>query len=288
MSTLTLEFAHCRYRLTGLLPEQERHVRARFGALECPAALASDVEIEVVQSPEPERFMARPIGPVEYRVAMAYGERQIAIAGIGFSAAIERASFRTQMQTCLGDEWFLGAFENLLRVVAAYRLFSVGALVIHSAALSDGERGFLFCGRSGAGKTTICVLADTLRLTIFSDELNAIVPSGESFSLQAMPFAGDFGGTPVRHPPFPLTGLLGLEHALVARLDTCSQAQAVSRIVASCPYLNADPMVSEQLTERAVQLVDRIPLRVLSFATDTTFWSVLDHEYRIAQAALPR
>ncbi|MDH3845569.1 MAG: hypothetical protein OES69_16645, partial [Myxococcales bacterium] len=54
------------------------------------------------------------------------------------------------------------------------------------------------------------------------------------------------------------------------------------------PYLNADPMVSEQLTERAVQLVDRIPLRVLSFATDTTFWSVLDHEYRIAQAALPR
>lgn len=288
MSALTIEFAQCRYGLNGLLPEQEKQVRTRFGALECASTLKADVEIGVLQSAEPERFMSKLTGPVEYQVVVAYGEKQIAVAGIGFSATIERGALQTRMQTCLTDEWFLGAFENLFRVVTAYRLFSVGALVIHSAALSDGERGFLFCGRSGAGKTTICDLADTLHLTIFSDELNAILPNGGSFSLQAMPFAGDFGGTPVRHPPFPLTGLLGLEHDSVARLHTCSKAQAVSRIVASCPYLNADPMLSEQLTERAVQLVDRIPLRVLSFAKDTSFWSVLDHEYRIAQAALPR
>ena len=83
----------------------------------------------------------------------------------------------------------------------------------HSAAFTDGVRGFLFCGRSGAGKTTLCGLADEL---------------------------------------------------------------------------NADPLLIDELTTRVAQLVERIPLRILSFAKDTTFWSVLDHEYRSPHAMLPR
>ena len=158
----------------------------------------------------------------------------------------------------------------------------------HSAAFTDGVRGFLFCGRSGAGKTTLCGLADELELDVLSDELNAVTPSNGSFELRAMPFAGDFGGAPRAHPPYPLTGLLGLGHSTAPLVHGCSKAEAVSRIVASCPYINADPLLIDELTTRVAQLVERIPLRILSFAKDTTFWSVLDHEYRSPHAILPR
>jgi hypothetical protein len=35
-------------------------------------------------------------------------------------------------------------------------------------------------------------------------------------------------------------------------------------------------------------LVERVPLRVLSFAKDTRFWRILDHEYRSPHATLSR
>jgi hypothetical protein len=282
----TIGFAGGRYRFTGLSPEQADLVRCRFAGLLCAEGAKPDVQIEIHQNPNTARFMRRPYGPVEYRVQVAHDEERISVAGIGFDADIGRATLRAQMQTCLTDAWFLGAFENLLRVIVCYRLFAEGALVMHSAAFTDGSRGFLFCGRSGAGKTTLCSLADELELSILSDELNAITTRGGRLALQAMPFAGDFGGVPSPHPPYPLTGLLSLEHGPAPLLRDCSKAEAVSRIVASCPYVNADPWLVDELTSRVVQLVSRVPFQILAFSKDTTFWSILDHEYRRAGPAV--
>jgi hypothetical protein len=276
----TIGFAGCRYCFTGLSAKQADLVRSRFAALLCADDAEPDVQIEIRHDPDAARFIRRPRGPVEYRVQVAHDEESISVAGIGFNAHIDRSPLRAQMQTCLTDAWFLGAFENLLRVVVCHRLFIDGALVMHSAAFTDGSRGFLFCGRSGAGKTTLCSLADQLELSILSDELNAITACGGRLALQAMPFAGDFGGVPNSCPPYPLTGLLGLEHGPSPLLRDCSKAEAVSRIVASCPYVNADPLLVDELTSRVEELVSCAPFRILAFAKDTTFWSILDNEYR--------
>jgi len=288
MSALTIEFAGSRYRFAGLNPEQDGLVRSRFQALLSRDEAKPDVRTDIHFNPNSAAFMRRPLGAVEYPVAVAHGDESIAVAGIGFTANVDRSPFRVQMQTCRSDEWFSAAFENLFRIVACYRLFGEGALVMHSAAFNDGARGFLFCGRSGAGKTTLCGLADELDLQILSDELNAIRPARGSFELLAMPFAGDFGGAPRRHPPYPLTGLLGLRQGSAPSVSLCSKAEAVSRIVASCPYVNADPWLVDRLTSRAQELVERQPFRVLTFARDTRFWSALDNEYRETATAVSR
>ena len=201
MSALTIGFAGSCYRFAGLNPAQDGLVRSRFQALLSSDEAKPDVRIDIHFDPNSAAFMRMPPGPIEYPVAVEHGDESIAVAGIGFTANVDRSPFRVQMQTCRSDEWFSAAFENLFRIVACYRLFGEGALVMHSAAFNDGARGFLFCGRSGAGKTTLCGLADELDLEILSDELNAIRPAGGSFELLAMPFAGDFGGVPRQHPP---------------------------------------------------------------------------------------
>jgi hypothetical protein len=288
MTALTLRFGGSRYRFAGLNPEQAGRVQSRFEPLLCHDDGNADVQVDVHYTPNQGGFMQRPAGPKEYRVALAHANDRIAVAGIGFTANIDRSPLRAQMHTCLSDAWFVGAFENLFRVAACYQLFSRGSLVMHSAAFTDGTRGFVFCGRSGAGKTTLCSLANELSLEVLSDELNAVADLGDSYELQAMPFAGDFGGAPKQHPPYPLTGLLGLAHDTAPRLHACTRAEAVSRIVASCPYLNTDPLEIDELTARVARLVERVPLRILSFAKDTTFWSVLDREYRTPHATLSR
>jgi len=288
MSALTVGFAGSRYRFVGLSPEQVDLVRSRFQALLCRDETRPDVQVDVHHVPDPAGFMRRPPGPTEYRVAVVHEADRISVAGIGFTANVDRTPLRAQMRTCHNDEWFLGAFENLFRIVACYRLFAEGALMMHSAAFTDCARGFLFCGRSGAGKTTLCSLADELDLRILSDELNAVASSGGSPELRAMPFAGDFGGMPKPQPPYPLTGLLGLRHGTAPLLSRCSKAEAVSRIVASCPYVNTDPVLIDELTSRVTELVERVPFRILSFAKDGRFWSLLDHEYPSPGATVSR
>ncbi|MBT8468780.1 MAG: hypothetical protein HKN10_17500 [Myxococcales bacterium] len=288
MSTLTIAFAGSRYRFAGLNPEQDGLARSRFQGMLSSDAEKPDVRTDIHFNPNSAAFMRRPYGPVEYPLAVAHGDASIAVAGVGFTANIDRRPLRVQMQTCLSDDWFLAAFENLFRIVSCYRLFDEGALVMHSAAFHDDGRGFVLCGRSGAGKTTLCGLADELDLQILSDELNAVRPTGGSFELLAMPFAGDFGRAPRRHPPYPVTGLLGLRQGGAPSVSLCSKAEAVSRVVASCPYVNADPCLVDRLTSRAEQLVERLPLRVLTFAKDPRFWSVLNNEYREPTTAISR
>ncbi len=280
MAQLTIAFAGSSYRFSGLGPEQLDSVRSKFGPLVSSNDAIPDVGIDIHYRPSAEGFMRRPIGPSEYRVAIAPSECGIAVAGIGFTANIDRTPLRAQLHTCLADEWFAGAFENLFRIVASYRLFEQGGLVLHSAALVDDGLGFLFCGRSGAGKTTLCGLARELQIEVLSDELNAVVPTESGYALSAMPFAGDFGGLPIPGTPYPLRGLMGLEHAPEPRLRECSNAEAVSRIVASCPYINADPQLTDALLRRARDLSSQVPLRILSFAKSTSFWRLLNHEYR--------
>lgn len=283
MAQLTIAFAGSSYRFSGLAPEQLDSVRSKFEPLISSNDATPDVSIDIHYTPSPEGFMRRPVGPSEYRIAMAPSEQGIAAAGIGFTANVDRAPLRAQLHTCLTDAWFAGAFENLFRIVASYRLFEQGGLVLHSAALVDEGRGFLFCGRSGAGKTTLCRLARELEIEVLSDELNAIVPIESGYALSSMPFAGDFGGLPIPRAPYPLKGLMGLEHAPEPGLRECSKAEAVSRIVASCPYINADPQLMDALLRRARDLSSQVPLRILSFSKTTSFWRVLNHEYRDAQ-----
>jgi hypothetical protein len=46
-----------------------------------------------------------------------------------------------------------------LRVVFAHRLWDEGGLVLHASAVREGERAFLFLGRSGIGKSTLAANA---------------------------------------------------------------------------------------------------------------------------------
>ncbi len=281
---LRITFADSVYTLDGANAAQREVVRSRFGPL---LTQTSEREISIqVERGEATEFAQRPSGRFLYEVNVTHHGHETRMSGPGFSATIERPSLRARLRTCLDDEWFSAGFENLFRCLASLRLFSEERLVLHSGAFTDGRRSFLFCGRSGAGKSTLCSLADARGLQVLSDELNALGFDGDRLTIHAMPFAGDFGGMPRPRSNYPLTALLGLHQGKEASLRPCSKAQAVSRIIAACPYINTDEGLSEGLWATAAQIVDAAPLQILSFPKDQSFWSVLNDEYPDPQATL--
>ncbi|MGB5265524.1 MAG: hypothetical protein WBN30_02975, partial [Polyangiales bacterium] len=83
MSALTIEFAGSRYRFAGLNPEQDGLVRSRFQPLLCRDDAEPDVRLDMHFDPNSAAFMRRPLGPVEYPLAVVPSDKSIAVAGIG-------------------------------------------------------------------------------------------------------------------------------------------------------------------------------------------------------------
>jgi hypothetical protein len=114
----------------------------------------------------------------EYWVDLRWSESGFALSGMRVMARVDLD--RAGIWTCVEEPGELsGVVENVLRPLLAARLLATGGLLVHSAAVD----GYLFAGRSGAGKSTIARLGLEAALPVLSDDLNALVPDGERFAI---------------------------------------------------------------------------------------------------------
>jgi hypothetical protein len=303
--TLALRFADVVYVFRGLSPIQRDVVTDRFSSLVVPTPVSSD-PTDVASDPlagypgadfapaAADAFTPTPDVCWEYDMALDFQADHVDVAGPKFWARLTRATCRAQVRTCLDDRIFLGAFENLFRIASIYRLAQRDTLVIHSAGVSQAGAGYVLFGRSGAGKTTSCELlharsqADPAAAhAILSDELNAVDlrALAPGVLLQPMPFAGDFGHDTLSSVPVPLRRIYALVQAPEARVGPCARAEALARVVAACPFLNADPFASDSVFERAERLLAAVPLQKLYFPKDPSFWSAVEADVESHAAA---
>lgn len=276
---LVLAYAGTVYRFEGLSASQREAAAGRFSALQTEDSTGADIVTRVFRA-ERSSFQPRPTQAWEYELAISYAPEAIRLSGNEFTATIDRDTLHAELVTSNEGQNFLDPLENLFRVLVVYRLLEAGALVMHSAALTNERQGFLLFGRSGAGKTTCCQLAEPLGLRVLSDELNAIFVTASGAELRPMPFAGDFGEAAITTASSPLTGIYALEQAQVTETRSCSRAEATARMVAACPYANADPYIGDTLVDRIASLQQRHPLRLLRFQKSPNFWGCLQDDHR--------
>lgn len=108
--------------------------------------------------------------------------------------------------------------------------FLQGGLV-HSSAIEIDGKGYLFCGRSGAGKTTIARLWKKAGFTLLCDDRNIVrVIDGKAWACST-PWHGE---DPEVHPiNLPLGGVFHLNQAPDNRADPVPYAKAVPRLFAT-------------------------------------------------------
>ncbi len=81
------------------------------------------------------------------------------------------------------------SFDTALRVIFSLLLIQNGGFLIHSSSVSVGQKGILFIGVSGSGKTTIAHLNRENK--ILSDEISAVVKEGGKYYLYGNTFFSD-------------------------------------------------------------------------------------------------
>lgn len=172
-----------------------------------------------------------------------------------------------------GAELF--AVESFLRIGYSFLAVERSGLLLHSAGVLRGDRGYIFPGPSGTGKSTIASLV-TDRERVLSDEMVVVRKRGEgSYWVYSTPFYGTNESAEASIGVALQAALLPVKDREVG-LRKARPALALSRLLSSVLFFGQDPALTRQLMDISADLVACIPFYLMHFRRDDSFWGCID------------
>lgn len=149
------------------------------------------------------------------------------------------------------------------QVAVLNRLSHFGVMVVHAGAVSFDGQGLLFCGRSGAGKTTLSRLCRDAGATLLNDDRQFLWYDARGAWLSPTPWHGS--EPEVNNRTVPLRAILHLQQSATDALAPLAGAQAAARLLGNtvAPFYFADGM--ERVLQTCDGLTERVPSYVLDF-----------------------
>lgn len=166
--------------------------------------------------------------------------------------------------------------ENFLRVAWAWLCLLHDGIILHASAVVRRGAGIVFCGMSGAGKSTIATLSQPFG-AVLSEDMAVIRRGTRGCTLYATPFRG----TDAAPQRVPLRALFLLRQATQHAIEPIHSAAAVAQLAACAPFANAASGMGVTVLTACHRLATTVPIAQLSFRQDPAFWSIID-EYLTA------
>jgi hypothetical protein len=151
-----------------------------------------------------------------------------------------------------------------------HRLAREGAVEVHACAIVWNGRALLFCGRSGAGKSTTARLwrRHARGARILSDDRVVLRPGRAGVQAHGTPWHGDSGlASPASAP---LGALFFLRRGRATRLENLSEADAAARLFARSFPPPWDLEGVEGALHACAEAATAVPAFALSFRPDRT------------------
>jgi hypothetical protein len=222
-------------------------------------------------------FLAR-FGDAQGRYLMKtrYESGKILVYGHDFAGWFDPLGKEGRLAVC-GSGWEAAQVpvENFLRLYCAWRVTDAGGLLLHAASIVRGGRAYIFCGHSGAGKSTVSALSSDLGF-VLSDDLTMVMPGPDGYLAHSVPFRSIYKGRVVaERRTYPVAGIYGLVQSKRNIVHPLSGAQAVAAVLASLPFVTDRllPRDPSQLMHLLTGIVGRIPVFKLEFTRSAEFWN---------------
>jgi len=191
---------------------------------------------------------------------------------------LERGDFRAELDPALrhGRIWQSAnpyAIDAAFRIVHSLLLARQGGLLVHAASVVRNDRAFLFAGVSGAGKTTISRLAPP-DATLLTDEISYLRREADGYAAYGTPFAGELA-QPGENVRAPLAALYLLSQGPENRIDPVADADALRDVLRCVLFFAHDSELVGHVFDSACNLVQRVPVRRLTFVPDFRVWELI-------------
>ena len=146
--------------------------------------------------------------------------------------------------------------------------------MLHASSLVRYRRGYVFCARSGSGKTTVARLSP--EATLLSDEISMVTVAGGRVTCHGTPFWGELGRGG-ENVAAPVAGLYFLRHGERHRITAIGPRRALERLLPNVLFFVRDAELVARVLAIAGDLVEAAPCFELAFTPDRGFWTVIDH-----------
>jgi hypothetical protein len=163
--------------------------------------------------------------------------------------------------------------NSFLRFVYSLILLKEPGFLVHASNLIRNGKGYIFPGKSGAGKTTIAQLSPDA--TLLTDDISLVkIVNGAPIAF-GTPFWGALavGGENVS---IPLTGIYFPIKDKENYVRKLSPRQALERLLPNVVFFVRDSEFSKQLFNLCYDLVTKVPAHELHFLPEPTFWRCID------------
>lgn len=161
------------------------------------------------------------------------------------------------------------------QVLLMYFLAQKEGALIHAAGINIHGRGYIFPGKSGAGKTTMSkLLIAKNHHGLLSDDRIVVRKTGRKFIAFGTPWPGE--GKIAVNKSVPLSGIFFMMQSSTNRIEEISPQKALEKLlpVISIPWYDAITMNS--ILSFCEDLISSIPAYTLSFRPDREAVDVLE------------
>jgi hypothetical protein len=186
-------------------------------------------------------------------------------AQLGWPLEAVRLRLGAAMRTDEGKGWHDPFRYPLDMIVTMYALASRHGLIVHGAGVATGEGGWIFAGKSGAGKSTISdlILSSWPGARLLNDDRVIVRRRAGGWTMYGTPWSGRL---PTCHADeAPLRGIFWLRQAGENRVTPMTPAESAEHLlaVASIPWY--DRPVVDALLPFVEDLSAQIPACRLDF-----------------------
>jgi hypothetical protein len=190
----------------------------------------------------------------------------------GICGRIDRVKRHASLTLNSGES--LQEVEYFLRVACAVFVYFDRGLLVHGAALLEGQQAHVFIGPSGSGKSTIVALSP--HHIALGDDLILLRQGRSGWTAHGTPFwnlsATNRNGQNACGTVAAIYSLTKSDRASVEELPL---AAAVSELAVSSPVVNGIPTHLPGLLARCHELAANVPVRELRFRKDASFWEAI-------------
>jgi hypothetical protein len=165
------------------------------------------------------------------------------------------------------------SMDSVLRIVHTLELAEAGGLLMHAGSVVRNGKAMLFAGVSGAGKTTITRLAPR-DATLLTDEISYVRREAEGYVAYGTPFAGELAKSG-ENVEAPLAAVYLLVQGPVNRIDDVASEDAAREVLKSVLFFAEDQPLVQRVFHAACDLVERVPVKRLTFQRDARVWELL-------------
>jgi hypothetical protein len=201
-------------------------------------------------------------------VMFDHGTERGTFAWQGLSGEIDLVSRKARMSCTLSPI----ALNSFLRFVYSLVLLKEAGFLVHASGLIKNQKGYIFPGKSGVGKTTIARLSPGA--TLLSDDI-PLVKMADTPLLFGTPFWGDLavGG---EKTSAPLAGIYFPVKDKKNYAESLKPRQVFERLLPNVVFFFKNEKFSKQLFNLCFDLATKVPGYELHFLPDISFWECMD------------